>query len=790
MSGRGRGRGRGGAATDAGAGPGRRSARNQPAQQSHNDTIDPNLQSAVEASMPPPPPRAAKNTRGSLGAPDGNELTIEVSRRFSRRDGPPRGSSMAPSVNSVTNTNSEFAYSSQPEPFNPNVHAAVAQSTPARGSRLSSIFSSQAGDTPAKRASQVNKMRSHLPRLQSASDDLYQHIAESDREDEDDWVDEFETIRAIYRAHRSYFVTDKTNDVVLQPSLILDLLNINEASSEGERTTRILKLANLVSILEKIETTKQDDYSLVLKLLQAWAEEFPRSYLVDIPSDKGFNEALIENTLMIRTQLTVYTLTALQAAAGSMTRHPYLEVARLWCNNSESVTVEMVKTFSKDESGLSLKPIDSSEPNLANIRNNTRLSALFSQLHFKENGNGTFTVDIDNLDFPFHDFQENLRAFIQECFQHTRVPLDIPTAAVSEVGSRIDSQIQSQLEAEVLTQISPISYKNVASSHPLPSSFPPASRIPYPPGFHSPSSSQYPDTFSQGSFQGGAAFAHSAAQATAPPIAAASPATTGRKRRAQAASAAAPGEPGQPPAKKPRGRRKKNADADASVVGPVVSDLPAPPPPPSVTEYPPLPGTQTEPDFDALTQRSREISAANRKVREPQVRSAWVRNDVRMLVRAVDEYGCKWSVIERMIKEGTIPFERPRDQQALRDKARLLKQDFLKADGLLPRGFDLVVLGKKEREAVQACGKNPDRKEADIDMSDPEKPRPVNTELYAASAAATPAIAAIAPVAAMDAPEAPAQEPVPQESVVVQGSQPEDESLAAIQADNELSSLA
>jgi hypothetical protein len=96
------------------------------------------------------------------------------------------------------------------------------------------------------------------------------------------------------------------------------------------------------------------------------------------------------------------------------------------------------------------------------------------------------------------------------------------------------------------------------------------------------------------------------------------------------------------------------------------------------SQYPPLPGTQDEPDLEAVSQRTKEISAAARKVKEPQVRSAWVRKDVALLIRAVNEYQCKWSAIEKEIKAGSIAFERPRDQQALRDKARLLKQDFLK----------------------------------------------------------------------------------------------------------------
>lgn len=41
----------------------------------------------------------------------------------------------------------------------------------------------------------------------------------------------------------------------------------------------------------------------------------------------------------------------------------------------------------------------------------------------------------------------------------------------------------------------------------------------------------------------------------------------------------------------------------------------------------------------------------------------------------------------------------------------------------LPLSFDYVVLGKKERQAVIACGRNPDRKEDDRD----EQGKPIKT---------------------------------------------------------------
>lgn len=124
-----------------------------------------------------------------------------------------------------------------------------------------------------------------------------------------------------------------------------------------------------------------------------------------------------------------------------------------------------------------------------------------------------------------------------------------------------------------------------------------------------------------------------------------------------------------PAPKKTRTRRRKpdtttqppvtSASASASLV-PVPSQ-----------QYPP-------PDIEALSQRAKELSAANRKTKDPQVRTQWSRHDTLLLISAVDGYKCKWSAMERAIKEGTIPLEHPRDQQALRDKARLLKQDMLK----------------------------------------------------------------------------------------------------------------
>lgn len=85
-------------------------------------------------------------------------------------------------------------------------------------------------------------------------------------------------------------------------------------------------------------------------------------------------------------------------------------------------------------------------------------------------------------------------------------------------------------------------------------------------------------------------------------------------------------------------------------------------------------------DFDlvALSQNARRETMNARRPKEPQTRTPWTRQDCKRLIMAVDAYKCKWSMIEAQIANGTIRMDCPRNQQALRDKARLLKQDFLK----------------------------------------------------------------------------------------------------------------
>lgn len=138
-----------------------------------------------------------------------------------------------------------------------------------------------------------------------------------------------------------------------------------------------------------------------------------------------------------------------------------------------------------------------------------------------------------------------------------------------------------------------------------------------------------------------------------------------------------------------RGRkrgRKSGPEEDPASKRARAADAAAMPPPPrqNAGGAVPLSSAMPEPipgliDVVAMSRASQLISKANRKPSQPKQRRPWTAHDTQQLVRAVNVYKAKWSTIERAIKEDHIPFNVPeRDQQGLRDKARLVKVDILK----------------------------------------------------------------------------------------------------------------
>ncbi|KAH8171850.1 hypothetical protein LIA77_08617 [Sarocladium implicatum] len=128
-------------------------------------------------------------------------------------------------------------------------------------------------------------------------------------------------------------------------------------------------------------------------------------------------------------------------------------------------------------------------------------------------------------------------------------------------------------------------------------------------------------------------------------------------------------------------------------------------------------------DFEAVKARKRALTAQARAERPEgpvQQRKPWSANDCTTLLHCIWERHASWSQIQG---EDGGKFEVQRNQQAFRDKARNMKVDYLITDAVLPPCFDLVALGKKENERLIAMGKNPNRREADLD----DQGMPINT---------------------------------------------------------------
>ncbi|KAL2180772.1 uncharacterized protein P884DRAFT_311500 [Thermothelomyces heterothallicus CBS 202.75] len=700
----------------------------------HQD-IDPAITGSQDAAMPPPPPPAssAKGPRG--------QTEVVVPRRGTRRGAPnlrvcstSRGTLIDPKL-----TRSDV----------PSQRAAPGRAFGTPGP-APSVVSSAVEDTPSRRAAREQVMRAMLSRLFIAADDYFNHTR-SDQTDLEMWELEQDAYKDVFDAHRRYYVVDDTVPFV-DFAFVADTMRLDKKSTLWHKAFKVVSAANLAILLDELTLVKQED---LLPRLQAWHSAFPGFFIAEGSDNTAHarSEQVIEQALLIRMQLSIATLEILKKDS-RVPFNPLEEVAKIWCDGD--VSPEAIEAFlGNNDDAIQLKPIAPTDFEVAALdrdRNANRFRSLCVLLpkHPVEGHDLDLTQLQDT--YPLKDFLDTLRGFVEACFGNIKASLQHDFAH-SDPTSRAESQIRYQLEADamgqgfdrsesgsqmgafdisnlrVLKQLEQQGTPGFGDGHQLSQgSYPPAPRIPYPPGFSSPSPALgYGEPEQQAGFQSnGTIYAGSAAQAS------------GRKRGAQDDLSMA-GQPPAPPAKRTRTRRKKKDVPEATMNPPstAISGTAPLAPPAGQSQYPPVPGTQDEPDFEALSQRTREISAAARKVKEPQVRSSWVSKDVKLLVKAVSTYQCKWSTIEKEIKAGTIPFERPRDQQALRDKARLLKQDFLKADMVLPRGFDLVVLGKKEREAVKAVGRNPDRKEADVD----ENGQPINT-LYVGDDAAPAAIPA------------------------------------------------
>ncbi|KAM7220070.1 hypothetical protein V8F06_004584 [Rhypophila decipiens] len=596
---------------------------------------------------------------------------LKIGQRGTRRD-PERQDSFGPSLSGRPSSpqNTSNYGSTQPEMAG-EVAPPLSISTPPRGP---SVASSNPNGIPSWKK---KKAPQSLSRLWEATKDLFAHLSahpsplrdpstlSGDEIEELEGWDEHRPDLRMALDAHRRFFLNHGRDPVIHPDFVLDLIETTPSSPEGLRTYRAICATNFVTFLEEILTVSEEN---ALPFLESCDEWFPLGFFEENDC-KVHLDKILEIVLGMRTQRLIFTLRSEDLESADLDAK-IKSVASIFCENTNLEGLNL--DFQQNEMGIKRIPfIDFDAVDNGDVHKNSythRVREIVSVLKAGDELEGNW---------PFDKFRHSLHNFAQDSFERLKATIERTSR---DDASRVESQqILSQLESETFGHSSAYmdASQDIIATAQQGSPF--RGPAPYPPSF--------------GDVEDGSMYAESAAQ------------VGGRKRRARDPSA---------PGKAPKRARRK-----AQATSPMETNSSAPVHP----QY------SVELDTEAVTQLAKERSAVARKAREPQVRSPWVKPDIRLLIQAVHTYQCKWSDINKAIRSGELPFERPRDQQALRDKARLLKQDFLKADAILPPSFDLVVLGRKEKASVIAVGKNPDRKEAEVAI-DPATGnlKPTNTE--------------------------------------------------------------
>ena len=125
--------------------------------------------------------------------------------------------------------------------------------------------------------------------------------------------------------------------------------------------------------------------------------------------------------------------------------------------------------------------------------------------------------------------------------------------------------------------------------------------------------------------------------------------------------------------------------------------------------------SEEEDELDTSTAINQVPSSNYRKVNQisknlsrlippkPQNRTKWSPSEDDKLIALIEEVGCSWARIKRLDADsGNIL--KLRDQVALKDKARNMKFDYLKAGVQLPENFEGVTLSARQREKLRELG--------------------------------------------------------------------------------------
>ncbi|KAI3398620.1 hypothetical protein diail_8968 [Diaporthe ilicicola] len=577
--------------------------------------------------------------------------------------------------------------------------------------------------TPRTRDATANLMNKFVDRLFSVSRDVLSHLTLEGAERDETWGDELQIHKDIFGYY--YKIYNLNSDVFIDIDVVSSRTKAEE-SPFWPRMIRAVATANLANLLADVEDLEANPIMVLnrLPLLQRIDEHFPASFVPG--GQQGLEASVLDDDMLnqafhIRTQRYIETLRGVQKAV------PSRLFARVFLDlDVEGMDDDLIVGYIE---AAPLRAFPGFDINGASAQKYRDAINGFRAMIVEMDSNAI--ISKLEQEYPFHTFLENLKDWVKSFEANIQAPTQ-PSILNGDGSYSVEEQLQQDMRAAQIGKFHFAGIERIrhyiknASSGEQAFDFGEndASPAPSTANFSMASTDLFATErardLSQAAIRGNDGSVYAAAAADA----------TKRSRKRGRKSGAE---------EDPASKRARAADASA---------MPPPPPPrqngggavpPSSAVPAPIPGLI---DVVAMSRASQLISKANRKPAQPKQRRPWTAHDTQQLVRAVNVYKAKWSTIERAIKEDHIPFNVPeRDQQGLRDKARLVKVDILKTDSHLPPGFDLVVLGRKEKDMVIAAGRNPERKEED---NDPDQGTPRNTlydpasQRHAAAEAAAP----------------------------------------------------
>lgn len=102
--------------------------------------------------------------------------------------------------------------------------------------------------------------------------------------------------------------------------------------------------------------------------------------------------------------------------------------------------------------------------------------------------------------------------------------------------------------------------------------------------------------------------------------------------------------------------------------------------------------------------RFASLVSSSTTTRPPQARRPWSAEEIQRLIDLMKSYGTSWAKIKQADSRMAVPQLMDRSQVQLKDKARNMKLDFLKAEQPLPDFIENVTISKGHKEQLRARG--------------------------------------------------------------------------------------